>query len=114
MTNTETAFLFPLLPGKRQALSQFVEALTHEWRAEHDRNHHSILHESWFLQTTALGDIVIVYMVTTDPYEVFVDLAISQEPFQVWFRANVLELTGMNLAMVPPFSMPQNIFHRTR
>ena len=111
---TETAFVFPLLPGKRPALAQFVEVLGNEWRAEHDRIHVSISRENWFVQATEKGDIVIVYLETSDPYEVFANLAISQEPFQVWFRAQVLELTGLNLALVPPFSMPEMIFQRTR
>ena len=114
MTGTETAFVFPLLPGKLPALAQFVEALSNEWSAQHDRVHSNIHYESWFYQSTSAGDIVIVYLETSDPYEVFAELAISQEPFHVWFRAQVLELTGMNLAMVPPFNMPQMIFQRTR
>lgn len=114
MTKTETAFVFPLLPGMRPALAQFVEVLDSTWREEHDRIHSSISRENWFVQATHKGDIVIVYLETSDPYEVFADLAISQEPFQVWFRAQVLELTGMNLALVPPFNMPETIFQRTR
>lgn len=114
MTRMETAFVFPLLPGKLPALEQFIEALSTEWREEHDRLHSGIVSESWFVQSTALGEIVIVHLVTSDPYEVFADLAISQEAFQVWFRAQVLELTGMNLAVIPPFSMPRLIFQRAR
>ncbi len=114
MTRMETAFVFPLLPGKLPALEQFIEALSTEWREEHDRLHSGIVSESWFVQSTTLGEIAIVHLVTSDPYEVFADLAISQEAFQVWFRAQVLDLTGMNLAVIPPFNMPRLIFQRTR
>ncbi len=114
MTKMEAAIVFPLLPGKRLALEQFVRELTGERRADHDLFHILVARESWFLQPTPQGDLVIVYLESPDPAEVFAELAVSQNAFEVWFRAQVLDLTGMDLTMLPPFCLPTRILHRVR
>jgi hypothetical protein len=114
MMKMEAAIVFPLLPGKRLALAQFVSELTGERRATHDRSHSMVTRESWFMQPTPQGDLVIVYLEAPDPTEVFAELAVSSGAFEVWFRAQVLELTGMNLTMLPPFCLPTRILHRVR
>jgi hypothetical protein len=106
--------MFPLLPGKRPALTQFIEELEREWRGEHDRTHAAIREEKWFVQQTPQGDEVIVYLAGPDPAYVFADLAVSHQPFEVWFRKQVLELTGVDLSLLPPFSVPECVFNRTR
>lgn len=110
----EAAIVFPLLPGKRLALEQFVQALAEDRRAEHDQFHWMVDRESWFLQPTLQGDLVIIYLEASDPMEVFGELAISQGDFAVWFRTQVLDLTGLNLTRLPPFCMPARILHRVR
>jgi hypothetical protein len=110
----ETALVFPLLPGKRVALEKFIYALLCERQEEHDKTHASVTEERWFVQATTQGDVVIVYLHGPDPAMVFADLAVSEEPFAVWFREQVLELTGVDLALLPPFELPECIFRRTR
>ena len=111
---TETAIVFPLLPGKRIALQEFLAELTGMRRAEHQENHAGVQWESWFLQPTPQGDIVIVYLRAADPMEVFVDLAVSPTPFALWFRRQVLDLTAVDLALLPPFSLPTRLLHWER
>ena len=66
------------------------------------------------MQPTPQGDLVIVYLEAPDPTEVFAELAVSTGAFEVWFRAQVRELTGMDLTMLPPFCLPTRILHRVR
>lgn len=66
------------------------------------------------MQPTPQADLVIVYLESPDPMEVFAELAVSKGAFEVWFRAQVLELTGMDLTMLPPFCLPTRILHRMR
>lgn len=113
MTTTETAIVFPLLPGKRLALAQFLTALE-ERCEEHDLFHAGIHHESWYFQETQQGEVVVVYLQAADTMEVFAELSISQTPFACWFRENVMNLTGMDLTLLPPFCVPERIFHRVR
>ena len=113
MSTTESAVVFPLLPGKRPALKEFVQALE-ERHAEHDKTHGNVSYESWFLQETPGGDMVIVYLQATDTIDVFTTMALSKTPFAKWFRDHVLDLTGVDMVLLPPFSLPERIFHRQR
>lgn len=114
MEEKECAIVFPLLPGKQPAFEAFVRKLTEECRSAHDQSHRTVTHESWFLQSTPQGDLVIVYLVSPDPREVFAELAISEGKFETWFRSQVLDLTGQNLALLPPFCPPTRMLHRIR
>lgn len=106
--------MFPLLPGKHLALAHFVRELTEVHRDAHDQSHQMVTRESWFLQPTPQGDLVIVYLEAPDPMEVFAELAVSKGAFEVWFRSEVLDLTGMDLTMLPPFCLPTRILSRIR
>ena len=110
---TEAAIVFPLLPGKREALEQFVAELQKR-NEEHRKLHATVEHESWFLQPTPKGDVVIVYLVSPDSTEVFAELAVSRQPFAIWFREQVLELSGLDFTILPPFSLPSRILHWER
>ncbi len=114
MTMNETAVVFPLLPSKRAALIHFVQELTTTWREEHDQTHAEAYEETWYLQATPQGDIVTVHLKAQEPHDVFVQIAISEKPFAFWFREQVLELSGVNLGLLPPFDLPQCILHRRR
>lgn len=111
---TEVAIVYPLLPGKREALNTFTRTLMNERKDDHSASHTSVFAERWFLQATPMGELVVVYLKTPDPIEVFANLAVSQDPFVVWFRANVLDITGVNLASLPPFALPECVFHADR
>ncbi len=111
---TEAAIVFPLLAGKRERLMVFLAELNGVRRSEHRETHATVQWESWFLQPTPQGDLVIVYLEAPDPMEVFVDLAVSATPFALWFRQNVLELTGVDLALLPPFALPTRLLHWRR
>ena len=113
MTTRESAVVFPLLPGKHAALRQFVLALERR-AAEHDATHQSVSHESWFVQETPEGERVVVYLQAKDTIEVYTMMALSKTPFACWFREQVLDLTGVDLVMLPPFSLPERVFHRVR
>lgn len=110
----ETALVFPVLPGKRPAMEKFVLALNGERREAHDATHASVEEERWFFQSAPQGDVVIVYLRGADPALVFADIAVSTEPFSVWFREQTLEITGVDLALLPPFNLPECIFQRSR
>lgn len=109
----ETGMVFPVLPGKSEALIAFAQKLMGERRAEYERSQVSVSKESWFLQPTPMGDLCVVHFESTDPGAVFAGLATSEEPFDVWFREQVLETTGVDLAN-PLAGFPPRIFHWTR
>ena len=110
----ETALVFPMLPGKRLVMERFIAALLCEFREEHDLTHATVTEERWFVQAAPQGDVIIVYLKGPDPAMVFADLAVSQEPFAVWFREQALDITGVDLALLPPFNLPECVFSRSR
>lgn len=110
---TENAFFVPLLPGKKEAAVAFAATLMNERRAELDRAQTTVTKESWFLQETPMGDFLIVCYVSPDPEKVHAALAVSQEPFDVWFRAQILDLTGIDIS-TPLQGLPTQILNWSR
>jgi len=85
----ENAFFVPLLPGKTDAAREFCAQLAGPRKAELDAAQTTVVKESWFLQQTPHGDFLIVYYVSPDPRRVHDALAVSEEPFDVWFRSQI-------------------------
>ena len=106
----EASVVFPLLPGKREALAEFVEKLNGERHAEYVASQVTVVQESWFVQPTPMGDLIIVHLEAPDPLAVFAGLAVSEEPFDAWFRAQVQDITGVDLTQMPP-GLPERVFH---
>jgi len=111
--SNELGIIFPLLPGKRQALQQFAAALAGPRRGEYAASQASVLKESWFLQPTPQGDLLLVHFEAPDPMAVLSSLAVSEEPFDVWFREQVQEITGVDLTQ-PSGPLPERVFHWKR
>jgi len=109
----ENAFLVPILPGKTDAALAFANALMTERKKDMDVAQVSVSKESWFLQKTPMGDFIIVYYISPDPDAVHAALAVSEEPFDVWFRAQVLDVTGMDLS-TPMTGLPTQILNWSR
>jgi len=109
----EIGLVFPVLPGKRDALLSFAAAIMGPRRAEYEASQVSVNKESWFLQPTTMGDLIIIHFEAPDVMSVFAGMATSREPFDVWFREQVLDITGVDLA-VPPPGLPERVFHWSR
>lgn len=109
----EAGLVFPVVPGKREALVAFAQSLMNERRSEYEASQVSIHKESWFLQPTPMGDVCVVHFEAADPAAVFQGLAESEEPFDVWFRSQVLETTGVDLSKSVG-AIPERIFNWSR
>ena len=109
----ENAFFVPLLPGKTDAAKAFASDLANERRAEFDAAQTSVIKENWYLQETPMGDFMIVVYTSPDPAKVHAALAVSEEPFDVWFRAQILEITGIDIS-VPFPGLPTQLLNWSR
>jgi hypothetical protein len=78
-----------------------------ETRGFYDR--HSA-EEAWFLQNTDEGDIVIAVLATADPERAARTYAESSEPFDVWFKQRVIELSGVDPNRTPLGPPSEQIF----
>jgi hypothetical protein len=98
----ENAFFVPILPGKTPDALAFAEALNGPRRHELDKAQVTVTKESWFLQQTPMGDFLIIYYHAPDASKVHQALAVSEEPFDVWFREQVLNCTGIDISTPMP------------
>jgi hypothetical protein len=62
-----------------------------------------------WLQEGPGGPVEILVMETADPVRTFADIGASQEPFDLWFRALILEVCGLDLSQPPPGPPPRQI-----
>lgn len=85
----------------RAALDTFVGELRdrpEDTRGFYER--HGV-EEAWFYQNTDDGDIVIAVLATDDPERVARTYQESTEPFDVWFKQRVIEVSGVDPNQTP-------------
>ncbi len=99
---------FPVLPGKRDAVKQFSDATFHTRRREFEASEKrlGIPKETWFLQPTPQGDLILVYLEAPDPIKALQEFGRSQDPFDRWFKEEVKAITGVDLNQPPPGPLP--------
>lgn len=105
-----SASVFPVLPGKTEAYKQFGQELTRHSGYADSRRRLGIHAERSFLQSTPQGDLAIIYFEADDVARVFQGVATSQEPFDRWFREQVLDIHGVDVTQPPPGPPPHVIF----
>jgi hypothetical protein len=109
----QIASVFPILPGKTEAWKQFTQEMSGPRKSEHaaSRKRHGIKQETAFLQQTPMGDMaIIVTDADKDVGQLFQALAMSNEPFDVWFREQLKELHGLDVTQPPPGPPPEKHF----
>jgi len=104
---------FPVLPGKTEAGKEFAKTCMGPRRAEFADalKRGGIAKESWFLQKTPQGDMVIVYFEAENLEKSFEVLAKSKAPFDVWFKQQVKSVTGVDLEQPSDEPPPEEIVH---
>lgn len=102
----------PLLSGKTEAWKHWVQemggARLDEYQAS--RRKLGITREAAFLQQTPQGDMAVLYIEADDIIHALQGLAISQDPFDVLFRQQTLDLFGFDLTQPPPGPPPETVF----
>lgn len=107
---------FPLLPGKEEDLRQLVAELSGPRRAEADEFYRSfaVAHESWHLQQTPQGALVIGVTEIGEPVEEKAQsYAASSRPFDRWFKDQVKRLTGIDPDSEPLGPPTEEVFSFT-
>ncbi|MEO5841823.1 MAG: hypothetical protein ABIQ73_14715 [Acidimicrobiales bacterium] len=90
--------MFPIQPGKeddaRAFAAEAVGARRSEYEAQLKRG--GITRETWALQETPMGSFMLVWF-EGDVEKTFTDLATDDSDHGKWFRARVLDVTGVDL-----------------
>jgi hypothetical protein len=95
------AFAAPILPGKTQTDREAIASCAGgDRQAEYQasRRRAGIERESVWIQTTLDGDVAVVLIEAPDIQAAMGSLATSEDPFDRWFRENVKDVHGMDLA----------------
>ena len=107
---------FPLLPGKEEELRQFVAECSGPRCAEAGEFYRSfaVAHESWHLQQTPNGALVIAVTELGEPAEETArKYAASERPFDRWFKDQVKRLSGIDPDKEPLGPPTEEVFSFT-
>ena len=104
-------FAMPLVADRAGAVRRMREEVLGARRSEYEesRRRLGITEERAWIQSTPMGDMVLVYMETEDPQRALEGMAESQEPFDVWFRQYIQDAHGVDITrgQAPP---PEPVF----
>jgi hypothetical protein len=98
------SFVIPVLPGKEQADREWMAAMEGARRDEYLsawKNAGVTRHAVW-QQQTAGGTVDVVYLEADDISAAMQSITTSDEPFQRWFREQVLDVHGVDLTSGAP------------
>ena len=97
-------FALPILPGKGAAARAFQQELAGARHTEyaHSERALGIVKELWFLQETMNGDLFVAYLESPDLNRALGRFAAAQGAFNVWFRRQLADVTGVDLSTPLP------------
>jgi hypothetical protein len=95
------AVVFPILPGKTAEWRTWMDELNGPRRTEFEASRREAgVHERTFLQSTPMGDLVIVTVEGDDPGHAFGKLMNAQDAFTTWFIERAKEIHGLDPSAV--------------
>ena len=99
------AVAFPILPGKTPEWRAWMEELNGPRQREFaESRERAGVHERTFLQTTPMGDLVIVTLEGHDPGASFGRMVNATDPFTKWFIDRAKAIHGIDLTKTAPGS----------
>jgi hypothetical protein len=101
----------PVLPGKTADARTFFKQLDGAKRAEFDASERriGITKELWYLAKLPSGDHVIGYMESADFNRALQSFVVSRDSFDLWFKAEMLAVTGVDLNHPPADMAPPEL-----
>jgi hypothetical protein len=90
--------VFPVQAGKEEDARAFAAETYGARRPEFEAHlaRSGITRETWALQETPMGSLILVWF-EGDVEKAFVELATDNSEYTTWFRARVLDVTGVDL-----------------
>jgi hypothetical protein len=96
------AVAFPILPGKTGEWRAWMDELNGARREDFaESRRRAGVHERTFLQSTPMGDLVIVTLEGDDPGRAFGRMLSADDEFTRWFTARASEIHGIDLTVRP-------------
>ena len=100
----QTLFALPILPGKTDAARDFLTELEGARKGHYaiSEGRLGIVREVRALQPIPDGAMFVAFIEGEDIGRAFQQFATSQDEFDRWFKARVLETAGADLNTPPP------------
>lgn len=98
------AFAAPILPGKLETWRKFSQEINGARRAdfEDQQRRMGMTRQMVWLQQTPMGDFAVVMQEGGEVEQVMPRLGASDNPFDVRFRQQVLDIHGLDFKQPPP------------
>ena len=96
----ELALTLPVLQGKRGDLEELARVVLVQRKKEYEesRRRLKIDRESWFFECTVQGDAWVLYEEGKNVGDSFASWVASAEPFDVWLKQQIREITGIDFS----------------
>jgi hypothetical protein len=104
------AVVFPILPGKTAEWHAFIGELNGARRSEFvESRRRAGAVERTYLQSTPMGDLVIVTIEGEDPQRSFGQIVSARDAFTTWFLERVKAIHGVDLSAPMPDGSPSKL-----
>jgi hypothetical protein len=99
----------PILDGKTDDARAFMHELEHVRKGDYDRSERriGIPKELWYLAALPSGNHFIAYMESEDFTRSLGMFSQSQDEFDLWFKAQLANATGIDLNNPPEMQLPE-------
>ena len=105
------AMAVPVPPGKTKALEQHIAEAVEREDFEETLRGFGIAHESWHIQETPQGDLLILVFDADDPYTMLREFSLSEKDLPVMQKNFLRETLGVDLSQPPPGPPSRVIFN---
>ncbi len=106
--------VMPILPGRTDGARAFMRELETSRKDEYAASERriGITKELWYLAALPGGEQLVGYMEAPDFGKSVGMFSASQEPFDLWFKRRMAEVTGVDLNSLPAdFAPPELLSH---
>jgi hypothetical protein len=109
----EMLVVFPVVPGKSEAWRRTMQEVAGSRRGEFQRalERWGIADLSVYLDSTRVGHVVVACMAVRDnPVDLQLRISASQDPFDRWFKEQVLAFHAVDLDGPPSGQVAERVF----
>ena len=103
-----TCLVVPVNPGKEEALRDFYREIEGPRSEDYDRSEQrlGISKEIAFSARTDGRTVAVIYIESEDFQSAFGQFVQSKDEFDLWFKAQVLDISGLDLNNPPEMELP--------
>ncbi len=108
-SETPIAYAVPIQAGKTEQYMRLVEEVrtTRAAEAQEARRRYMVGEENWYLEHTPQGDVSLYYVEVADAASYSQSYAMSRDPFDVWQKQMLMDITGLDFNQPPSPEQPQ-------